>query len=225
MEPQENAKKLLELSLHTSSSSSEDGRSRPGTEPPPEERDLFSPIGKTEYEVSWAKELEKVRAQEQPKTLLVTSEITGQSFHRKSPTEQNGGNMPRATDSPSISDNLSDTPSEIQRKIRLGESVSAMELAQENDRLKALLAESRRNIDLEKMKSRDMEIQLIETRNQREMLSEQPRARVSERPEGSRIRGQGPGRVSFSDRSPGRLSEGSRHSAGSRHDGSYYQTS
>ena len=222
---QENAKKLLEMSLHTSSSSSEDGRSRQGTEPPPEERDLFSPMGKTEYEVSWAKELEKTRAGEPPKTISVTSEITGQSFHSKGPTEPNGGITRRATDSPSISDDLSDTPSEVQRKIRLGESVSAMELAQENERLKALLAESRRNIDLEKMKSRDMEIQLIDSRNHREMLSEQPRTRESERPEGNRNRGQGPGRVSFSDRSPGRLSEGSRHSAGSCHDGSYYQTS
>ena len=155
---QENAKKLLEMSLHTSSSSSEDGRSRQGTEPPPEERDLFSPMGKTEYEVSWAKELEKVRAREKPKTILVNSEITGQSLHSKSPTEPNEGARQRATDSPSISDNLSDTPSEVQRKIRLGESVSAMELAQENERLKALLAESRRNIDLERMKSRDIEI-------------------------------------------------------------------
>ena len=100
MEGQENAKKLLELSLHTSSSSSEDGRSRQGTEPPPEEGDLFSPMGKTEYEVSWANELDKVRAQEQPKTILVTSEITGQSFHSKSPTEPNGGTIQRATDSP-----------------------------------------------------------------------------------------------------------------------------
>ena len=79
----------------------------------------------------------------------MTSEITGQSFHSKGPTEPNRGITRRATDSPSISDNSSDTPSEVQRKIRLGESVSAMELAQENERLKALLAESRRNIDLE----------------------------------------------------------------------------
>ena len=129
--------------------------------------------------------------------------------------------MPRETNSPSISD-LSDTPSEVQRKIREGQSVTAIELAQENERLKALLAEHKRTIDLEKTKVRDMEIQLIETQTHRETSSEHNRVRSPER---TRTRGSGPGRVSFTDQSPGRLSEGSRHSARSRHDGSYYPAS
>ena len=67
-----------------------------------------------------------------------------------------------------------------------------------------------------------MEIQLIETQTHRETSSERTRVRTPER---TRTRASGQGRVSFTDQSPGRLSEGSRHSAGSRHDGSYYQAS
>ena len=226
MDEQENAKKLLELSLRTSSSSSsEDGRSRQGakTPPPPRAGELFSPNseqlrkqwGRAEYEVSLAKEIENSKARDQLKTLSGASEIIEQSLTSQSPTELAGRALERATNSPSISDNLSDTPSEVQRKIREGQSVTAIELAQENERLKALLAESRRTIDLEKVKNRDMEIQLIETQAQKETSSEQVRVRPEERIERTRIRSHGTGRVSFNDPSPGRLSEGSRHSAGS----------
>ena len=214
MEGQENAKKLLEVSLHTSSSSSsEDARSRKEVEHPssPCEEDLFSfnsdnmrsQWGRTEFEISLAKELERVRARDQPRTLSKTSEITEQSL--TGPTELTRKTLPRETNSPSISD-LSDTPSEVQRKIREGQTVTAIELAQENERLKALLAEHKRTIDLEKTKVRDMEIQLIETQTHRETSSEQNRVRSPER---TRTRGSGPGRVSFTDQSPGRLSEGS----------------
>ena len=127
------------------------------------------------------------------------------------------------SDSPSLSD-LSETSSKTQREIGQGEAVSAAELFQENERLRNLLAKSERDINIERIRSRDIEIQCRE--NRREMSPEYLRSRTEERHGGTRTGGQNQ-RVSFSDfnQSPGRTSEGSRHSVGSRHDGSHYQNS
>ena len=79
------------------------------------------------------------------------------------------------SDSPSLSD-LSETPSKTQRKIYQGEAVSAAESFQENERLRNLLAKSERDINIERIRSQDIEIQCRE--NRREISPEYPRSRT-----------------------------------------------
>ena len=143
MAGQENAKKLMELSLWpSSSSSSEEGgsRQRQAKDLPPPHSEAFHAPREKENEVTLDKEINEAIASDQ----IMSEEKVN------SPMDPRVVNSP--SDSPSLSD-LSETPSETQRKICQGEAVSAAELFEENERLRNFLAKSERDINIERIRS------------------------------------------------------------------------